>query len=192
MQRYIVRWARRSGASPGRGLGAGDRLAPLWTVAAYSGCRLGELLGLQWPDVDLAAGTISVHRTLQRTRGTVPEFGEPKTDHSRRTIALSAEALDALRTVRRQQAEERLAIGPDYASYALVFASGIGTPLIRRNVERDFKLALSRAGLPLSIRFHDLRHFAATLMLIAGVKLKVASERLGTARSASPPTCTRT
>ena len=65
------------------------------------------------------------------------------------------------------------------APYDLVFATQIGTPLGHRNVQRDFKKALARAGLPASIRFHDLRHFAATTMLAAGVHPKVASERLG-------------
>ena len=60
-----------------------------------------------------------------------------------------------------------------------MFCTGVGTPLIRRNVTRDFKAALRRAGLPATIRFHDLRHAHATLMLRAGVPLKVASGRLG-------------
>jgi len=88
-------------------------------------------------------------------------------------------AVDGLRRRRARQNEERLAVGPDYAGYNLVFATEIGTPLSGRNAHRFFKLALARAGLPSSVRVHDLRHFAATLMLAAGVHPKVASERLG-------------
>lgn len=108
-----------------------------------------------------------------------PEFGEPKTNRSRRTISLPSEAIDALRKHRVRQNEERLAIGEYYADYGLVFATQIGTALMARNVIRSFKAALTRAGLRTDIRIHDLRHFAATLMLAAGVHPKTASERLG-------------
>ena len=157
----------------------GDRLAPLWTVAAYSGCRRGELLGLQWPDIDVDRGALSVRRTLLSTSDTVPAYGEPKTARSRRTIALPPEAIESLSIHKAHQARERLAVGAHYADHQLVFCTGIGTPLIARNVQRDFKLALSRANLSKEIQFHDLRLFAATLMLVAGGHIKVASERLG-------------
>jgi integrase len=89
------------------------------------------------------------------------------------------EAIAALRAHRARQNEERLAAGANWADYGLVFATHLGTPLLQRNVIRDFKAALARAGLPQTIRFHDLRHAHATLMLRAGVPLKVASGRLG-------------
>lgn len=156
-----------------------DQLAPLWTVAVYSGCRLGEILGLQWPDVDLQGGRITIRRTLVATRNLEPVYGEPKTRRSQRTVSLPPEAIEALQTQLAHQAERQAKSGVDYAEYNLVFATRIGTPFRARNVQRDFKLALKRAGLEQSIRFHDLRHFAATLMLGAGVHPKVASERLG-------------
>src|SRR5439155_5796922 len=78
----------------------GDRLAALWTVAVYSGCRLGELLALQWSDVDLETGRLSIRRSLLRARQGVPEYGEPKTARSRRTITLSGTAIAALRAHR--------------------------------------------------------------------------------------------
>jgi integrase len=158
---------------------AGDRLAPLWTVAVYSGCREGELLGLRWGDVDLARGTLAVRRALVGARGGVPQFGAPKTGRSRRTVTLPAEAIEALLAQRERQQRERRRLGPDYADYGLVFASHLGTPLLVRNVIRGFKAALARAGLPGHYRVHDLRHAAATLMLAAGVHPKVASARLG-------------
>jgi integrase len=112
-------------------------------------------------------------------RACVPQFGDPNSATSRRTISLPEEAIAALRAHRARQNEERLAAGQNWADHGLVFATHIGTPLLQRNVIRDFKKALERAGLPQTIRFHDLRHAHATLMLRAGVPLKVASGRLG-------------
>lgn len=158
---------------------ADDPLRALWSVAFYSGCRQGELLGLQWLDVDFDAGTLMVQRTLLGASDRVPAFGEPKTERSRRTVALPLDALVGLRQHRTRQLTERLAAGADYATYDLVFCSHIGTPLLARNVVRSFKAALTRAGLPERIRFHDLRHAAATTLRRAGVDLKTVSERLG-------------
>lgn len=157
----------------------GDRLAALWTLAAYSGCRQAELLGLMWDDVDLDGGAITIRRILITCNGTVPEFGEPKTSKSRRTVALPSEAIAGLRVHRARQEAERADAGPNWADYGLVFTSHLGTPLLRRNVLRDYKRALARADLPPRFRFHDLRHAHATLMLRAGVAMKVASDRLG-------------
>ena len=157
----------------------GDRLAALWTVAAYSGCRQAELLGLVWDDVDFDAGTLTIRRILVEADNCVPLYGEPKTSKSRRTIALPSEAVAALRAHKARQNEERLSAGPDWLDYGLVFASHMGTPLLRRNVLRDYKRALGRAGLPDRFRFHDLRHAHATLKLRARVPMKAASDRLG-------------
>src|SRR5439155_2374087 len=115
--------------------------------------------------VYLATGMVGVRRTLVEARGGEPVYGEPKTSRSRRTIKLPEDAAAALRHQRARQAEQRLAAGGYAADYGLVFASQVGTPLLARNVIRAFKVALERAGLPRSIRIHDLRHYAATLML---------------------------
>lgn len=177
------RGALERGESPSRASQEhGDRLAALWTTAVYSGLRQGELLGLKWEDVDLDAGTITVRRILARVRGvhgSEPVFGEPKTSKSRRTVALPSEAVQALRAHRAQQNAERLATGLAWADYGLVFATHLGTPLHSRNVLRDYKKALARAGVAESFRFHDIRHAHATLMLRAGVPMKIASDRLG-------------
>jgi integrase len=157
----------------------GNRLQALWTVAVYSGCRRGELQGLQWDDVDFAAGTITIRRTLTSSKGGVPDYGEPKTASSRRTIALPPEATAALRAHRDRQDFEKHRLGESYSDYGLAFASELGTPLDQRNVTRSFKAALRRAGLPKTIRFHDLRHAHATMAMMAGVEQKVASSRLG-------------
>lgn len=156
-----------------------DRFAPLWTVAVYSGCREGELLGLKWEDVDFSRGTLRVQRNLVAAPMGEPVFGAPKTNRSRRTLTLPDEALEALRFQRAKQDEDRNKLGQQYVDHDLVFATHWGTPLQARNVIRAFKAALERAGLPRMVRVHDLRHTAATLMLDAGVHPKVASERLG-------------
>lgn len=156
-----------------------DRLRALWCVAALSGCRQGELLGLRWQDVDLEAGVLHVRQTLIGLEGTLPRFGEPKTAHSRRTVTLSGEAVAALRDHRQRQLAERLALGPDYAEHDLVFAAPTGAPLRARSVTRAFNAALRRAGLREQTRFHDLRHAHATIMLQADVRPKSASARLG-------------
>lgn len=158
---------------------ADDRLAALWIVAAYSGCREGELLGLQWQDVDLDRASVTIRRTLVDARKGVPRYGEPKTGRSRRTVSLPPEAVAALRRHRTKQDAERDRLGVDYAPYGLVFATAAGRPLLARNVIRSFKAALVAAGLPRETRVHDLRHAAATVLLRAGVHPKVVSERLG-------------
>lgn len=156
-----------------------DHFTPLWTVAVYSGCREGELLGLKWEDVDIAAGSISIRRTLSAVRHGVPVFHEPKTTRSRRTIILPPDALTALQVQKDRQAWERQKLGEDYADHGLVFATRLGTAYLRRNVIRAFKAALARADLPTTIRVHDLRHAHATVMRKAGVDMKTVSERLG-------------
>jgi len=124
-----------------RSSAAGDRLAALWALAVHTGCRQGELLGLNWADVDLDNGALTVRRTLIRVRACVPQFGDPKSATSRRTLSLSDEAVAALRAHRVRQNEERLAAGQSWADYGLVFATHLGTPLLQRNVIRDFKAA---------------------------------------------------
>lgn len=158
---------------------AGDRLGALYAVALASGARQGELLALRWSGVDWDRGAIRIQRTLQRTPG-APAFSEPKTPSSRRTIPLGRSTMDALRRHRVAQAEERPGNGLGKASEdALVFATPIGTPIDAGNLfRRTHYPLLERAGLP-ALRFHDLRHSAATLLLEAGVHPRAVAERLG-------------
>ena len=168
----------------------GDRLEALYTVATMLGLRQGEALGLRWSDVDLEAGTLRVTRTLQRIpkmlrgdddrgRGTRYVLAEPKTSGSRRTVVMPRTVAAALTAHRIRQIEERLAAGPAWQpSWDLVFATSIGTPLDARNVTKGFQALVSRAGLP-RLRFHDLRHSAATLLLAQGIPPRVIMETLG-------------
>jgi integrase len=158
---------------------ADDPWLPLWTLAFYTGARQGELLALQWTDVDLEHGTLSVRRSLQAVRAGQPTYGEPKTRRSRRTITVPPEAVSALSAHRQRQLERRVLLGPEYAPHNLIFADPTGGALWHSTVLRAFRVALARAELPATTRFHDIRHAAATLMLAADVPLKIASERLG-------------
>jgi integrase len=157
-----------------------ERLGTIYALALASGAREGELLALRWADVDWDRGAIRIRRTLQRTSGELA-FTETKTASSRRTIPLGASTMDALRRHQRVvQAEERLANGlPKATDDDLVFATELGTPIDAGNfLRRTHYPLLDRAGLP-RVRFHDLRHTAATLLLEAGVHVKVVAERLG-------------
>lgn len=155
----------------------GDRFEALYVLAISTGMRQGELLGLKWADVDLDSGMIQVKATLQRTRDGFA-FLEPKTARSRRQVALTRAAVAALRRHKVSQLEERLRC-PYWQDPEIVFATEVGTPVESPNLlRRSFFPLLARAGLP-RIRFHDLRHTAATLLLGQNVNVKVVSEMLG-------------
>ena len=156
---------------------ADHRLEALFTVAVGLGLRLGEALGLPWDAVNLDAGTLSVRQTLERA-GKQPQFGEPKSARGRRTIVLPGIVMAALRKHRTRQLQERLVAGQRWNDSGLVFTTEAGAPLDGCNVNRTFKAILRRAGLP-AIRYHDLRHTAATLLLAQGVDPRTIMETLG-------------
>jgi integrase len=138
----------------------------------------GELLGLGWDDVDLEAGTVRVKRTLTLAKGG-PRLTEPKTRGSRRSIRLTASAVEALRRHREHQEAERTKSNGHWEDQSLVFTTRIGTPIRRAKLHlASWKPLLKRSGLP-DIRFHDLRHTCATLLLGKGVHPKIVSEMLG-------------
>lgn len=140
-----------------------DRLGPLFHLAITTGLREGELFGLRWEDVDLDGKLIRVRRSLQRIEGR-PQFVEPKTDLSRRTVHLTDSGVAALRRQRVRQLEERLVAGAKWTDWGLVFTSSVGTPLEPSNVIKRLHESLAKTGLPRQ-RFHDLRHCAASLLL---------------------------
>ena len=156
---------------------AGDRLEALYAVALAVGLRKGEALGLRWDDVDLEAGTLSVRKQLQRVDGKL-QLVDLKTDRSRRTITLPSISVDALRRHRVRQLEERLVAGRRWSDSGLVFTTTIGTPIDARNLSRWFHEHRERAGIR-RVRFHDLRHTCATLLLVQGVHPRVVMDILG-------------
>jgi integrase len=156
----------------------GNRFEALYVLALMTGLRQGELFGLKWHDIDFDAGLLSVQRTLNVLAGKLV-FAEPKTEMSRRNIVLPRRALRALATHRARQTEERALFGEAWTDLGLVFPNTIGYPEDASSfVRRDFRPLLRQTGLP-RIRFHDLRHTAATLLLEEGINPKVVSEMLG-------------
>ncbi len=155
----------------------GDRLYGLWRLAATTGVRRGELLGLRWADVDLERATVRIVRAYVRGAGGL-HYGEPKTASGRRMIALDPVTVGVVRSHRARQAEERLAWGAGYQDGDLLFARENGTPLDPDSVTGFFERIVRELRLP-RIRLHDLRHTHATLALSAGIHPKVVQERLG-------------
>lgn len=149
-------------------------------LALTTGMREGEIFGLSWPDVDLEKKTLVVHVGLKEAEKGFT-IGKTKTTYSRRRIALSQAAVDALRSHRERQLDEKVAMGERWdSSYDLVFPNHFGRPIIADNfVKRHFKPRLQLLGISDDTRFHDLRHTCATLLLSAGVNVKVVSEMLG-------------
>ena len=138
--------------------------------------RRGEILGLRWGDVDLDAGRLSVSRSLVSVGYEVHET-RGKTRTARRTIDLDPRTVEVLRAWRSHRSLESSSFdGGDAEAY--VFARPDGTPIHPHLLSDAFKKLVTRSGLP-RIRLHDLRHTHATLLLKAGVPIKVVSERLG-------------
>jgi integrase len=155
----------------------GERFEALYVLAVTAGLRRGELLGLRWTDVDLERGYVQVRQQLIRTRGGLT-FTSPKGGKSR-SVRLTTTAVKALQSHRERQLEEKLRLAGLWNESGLVFTTGIGTPMDGDNlVKRSFKPLMSRTRLP-QIRFHDLRHTFATLLLSRGTHPKVVQEMLG-------------
>jgi integrase len=156
---------------------ADERFSPAFVLAAHTGMRRGEVAGLRWADVDLAGKLIHI-----RQAATVVAYelriDDVKTSNGRRTIDIDGDVVRALQAWRRKHAEERLLLGGAYDDHDLVFARPDGTPTHPELLSRTFERLIARSGLP-TIRLHDLRHTHASLLLKAGVPIKVVSERLG-------------
>jgi integrase len=155
---------------------ADDRVFALWRLVLSTGMRRGELCGLRWQDVDLDAGTVTVASTRVVARLVVT--GPPKTTSGERVVALDADTVRALRSWRGRQASERLAAGEAWHDSGLVFVDELGRPPHPETVTRWWREAIERAGVR-PIRLHDARHTAATVLLRAGVPVKVVSQRIG-------------
>jgi integrase len=158
------------------------RFECLLTLALTTGMRQGELLALHWPDIDFTKGTVHVARSLayhnspQGTRHQYKET-EPKTANSRRTIPLPGVAIRALQAHRLRQVEERLR-APAWKYQDLIFTNQYGEYINQSTLRRQVTKLLHETELP-ALRFHDLRHSAATILLSMGVNSKVVQERLG-------------
>ena len=150
----------------------------LLLVAVTTGLRRGELLSVKWSNVDWDSGRYFVKETLLRSEDGKPTFGSPKTRASIASVDLTPACLSALKEHRKAQAEAILAAGQEYIDLDLVFASSKGTPLNPSNVvRRIFHPTLKKAGLR-RIRFHDLRHTCASLLIAQGESPKYIQRQL--------------
>lgn len=158
---------------------ADDPWGALYVLAATTGMRQGELLGLKWSEVDIEGGRVRVRQSLKRQPDNSLEIIDTKTETSNRNLDLVPLAVEPLVRHRAAQAAQRLRLGPGWNDLDLVFPNSLGKPMSASNLtRRNFTPFLGRAGLP-AIRFHDLRHTCATLMIAGGANIKVVSEYLG-------------
>lgn len=152
----------------------GDELEALYVLALTAGLRQGELLALRWRDVDLEAGWLDVNATLSRG-----ERLPPKTASSRRRVKIGSLAIGALRAHRIRMAERLLPFRRRTEGDVLIFVTPLAEPWYGSHItERSFKPLLRRAGLR-EIRFHDLRHACASLLLSQGIRVDLVSQMLG-------------
>lgn len=158
-----------------------DRHYPLYYLAINTGMRQAELLGLKWEDVSWSRKKITVKRQLIRKRGGGYVFRKPKTRSGTRSIALGHSALKILKDQQKNLYAWSRKKSERWKDLDLVFPSYVGTPLMASKLRIALKNVLMEASLP-RIRFHDLRHTAASLMLNFGVPLIVVSKRLGHAK----------
>jgi integrase len=156
-----------------------ERLYALFHLVAFTGLRRAEVIWLAWAEVDLDAGVINI-REARADEEDNPD--DPKSGSGDRTVPLDAVTIAVLRAWRRQQARERLAWGGGWADTGLVFTTEDGRALSPQWVSVRFESLAYRAGLP-AIRFHDLRHGAASLSKAAGQDTKIISELLGHQRT---------
>lgn len=141
--------------------------------------RRGEIGGLRWKDIDFDNQSISVRQTLIKTKTESLQLQETtKTDGSRRTIAIIEPLVNLFKRMKKRQSEQKLKIGSSYKDLDLVFAHPDGAPIDIDYYSQAFSKLVKRLNLP-PVRFHDLRHTHATLLIQQGIHPKVVSERLG-------------
>lgn len=155
---------------------AGHMYSPLWYLAVYTGMRKGELIGVQWGDIDLDGATMRVRRAISYAAGQLKE-DDTKNRHAR-TIDLDSGTIRVLRDHRARQLDQKMRIRDLWGDRQWVCASTIGTLINPYNVSREVPKLMAAAGVP-RIRFHDLRHTCASILLSRGVPVHVVSRQLG-------------
>ncbi|MGA4497515.1 tyrosine-type recombinase/integrase [Bacillus bombysepticus] len=162
--RQFLKYAKKSG-----------RYYIAFLLALTTGMRQGEILGLRWKDVDFENGCVRITQTLSSDGKDLLPY--TKTKSGSRTIDLPEETITALKKhwlfIRGEREKNR-----SYKNLDLVVCTEFGTPTHKSNIRRVFKSIIKKADIP-KIRFHDMRHTHATLLLLQGVNPKIVSERLG-------------
>lgn len=153
------------------------RLYPAFLLAVMTGMRRGEILGLQWDAVSFEQGTLSVKRNLVDHRGKAV-LNTPKTAKSQRRIYLPPAVLTALHDHQQRQEQDAARAGEAWQGQPFVFTSEVGTHTDPRNFERMYANVLKKSGVS-KVRFHDLRHTAASLMIRKGISPKIVADTLG-------------
>ena len=159
-----------------------SRFAGMFQLAVVTGMRQGELIGLQWGDVDWDRAMVNVRRQGQFVKGQGIVMMDPKTKAGKRVVKVGENTLQVLRMQQEHVAEWRMVAGNDWEEQDLIFPNYYGRPLNRSIIYFEFKKVLQRAGLE-DLRFHDLRHTAVSIMLNAGVPVIVVSRRVGHANA---------
>ncbi len=154
-----------------------NQFYPIIYTAVSTGLRQSELLGLRWRDIDLDMLSISVNQTLYKRRG-VCTFQQPKTDHSRRRVAMTPKLSLFLRDYRKEREVLYLELGRILGLDDLIFTNYNEEPVDPSMLSHEFARIVKRSGLE-HLRFHDLRHTFASLAMLRGAKPKVISEALG-------------
>ncbi len=156
----------------------GHRYYTAFLLALTTGMRVGEILGLQWKDINFADGRLKVTRSFDHENDGTLVINSPKTAKGVREIALPHPVVSELRAHKARQMQERLVMGSKYQNNDLVTCKEDGTTMHKSSLRAHWVKLQEEAGLP-HIRLHDARHTHASLLLQQGVSPKVISERLG-------------
>lgn len=148
-----------------------------FTLAIYTGFRRGELLGLEWKDIDLGAGIITINRVSQYLKGGITA-GTPKTAQSQRSLKVPDEIVDLLKWYKREQTQERLKVGDKWQNTDRLFTKWNGTPMYPNTPGEWFKAFCKKYNLKY-VTVHSFRHLNATLLISNGVDIKTVSKALG-------------
>jgi integrase len=153
-------------------------------LTLFTGMRLGELMGLEWADVDFEKCTIRIRQSSQYVKGKGIITKDPKNESSKRIIAVPAEVMELLKTYKKWQNEERLKMGELWEESGRVFTQENGKPMFPDTPSKWFAKFIKKHNLP-HITFHGLRHTNATLLISQGTDIKTVSKRLGHAETST-------
>jgi integrase len=155
------------------------RFGLIYTLAFYTGCRPGELLGLRWDNLDTQARVLKIRQTLIWRKGRKWYWDTPKTATGRRNLRLTDELLELLERHRKRQLEERMRAGRAWSDHGFIFCNEVGEPYSQSQLRYFFKRTLQAAELPAHFNPYSARHTSGTLLMALGVNPKTVSERLG-------------